>query len=385
MNEQESKRWSEDIKRFISEEHNLAEEFVRSVDESDVVVLWGAGKALCWYIRFLDQRGIRAKYIIDKNPEQQGKTIFELKVISVSEISKMHIHDSIKIVISAPKYKKQIMEEATSFFGKDKIYSFEAEIYYTFIHDLQGYKQYLLDNILFIQDLYNDLSDEKSRETLTAFIKGRVSANQDYFIDAQVPDQYFPRDIISLGQDEVIVEAGSNDGKTLEEMLNITKGKFKRIYCIEPDEECGEMLKKIISKSEKPITLIQKGVGESLGSVKFKTDSEMGASKVVKEGEWDYKIDITTIDHEITEKITMIKMDIEGLEYAALKGAERVIKKDMPKLAICVYHEKEDILRIWQYLKEMQPRYRFFLRHHNWGAAETVLYAVPSVEKEDDL
>ena len=139
------------------------------------------------------------------------------------------------------------------------------------------------------------------------------------------------------------------------------------------------MLKKIISKSEKPITLIQKGVGESLGSVKFKTDSEMGASKVVKEGEWDYKIDITTIDHEITEKITMIKMDIEGLEYAALKGAERVIKKDMPKLAICVYHEKEDILRIWQYLKEMQPRYRFFLRHHNWGAAETVLYAVSEI------
>lgn len=230
-----------------------------------------------------------------------------------------------------------------------------------------------------MQDFYDDLSDLQSCKTLTAIIKGRISANQDYFVEVNVPNQYFPQDIVGLTEDEVIVEAGSNDGTTLEEILQYTQGKFKKIYCFEPDKVCIAMLKNVIVKSKKPITLIPRGVGEAEGSVRFKTDSSMGGSKVVGEGEeWDYKIDITTMNHEITENVTMIKMDIEGMEYAALKGAERIIKESMPKLAICVYHEKEDILRVWQYLKSIQPDYKFYLRHHNWGATETVLYAIPN-------
>ena len=47
-----------------------------------------------------------------------------------------------------------------------------------------------------------------------------------------VDDQYFPHDIVVLNDKEVIVEAGSNDGSTLKDMLRKTEGKFKRIYCL---------------------------------------------------------------------------------------------------------------------------------------------------------
>ena len=35
-------------------------------------------------------------------------------------------------------------------------------------------------------------------------------------------------------------------------------------------------------------------------------------------------------------RVTLIKMDIEGSEMAALKGAEKIIKRDRPKLAVCI-------------------------------------------------
>ena len=40
-----------DLYDFIISEKNLAEEFVQTVQEEDVIVLWGAGKALYWYMR----------------------------------------------------------------------------------------------------------------------------------------------------------------------------------------------------------------------------------------------------------------------------------------------------------------------------------------------
>lgn len=369
----------EDLKKFISEQRNLAEEFVTAVSPEDTIILWGGGIALYWYNKFFQKRGIQPSFIIDKNPNQQGKVLYGMKVVSPAEVLGMQNWDKAKFVVTAPKYRDEIINEIRQLFGNVKIYSFEAEIYYTFIPDVKQYREYLLENFDTLRDMYYEFSDEKSKDTLVAFVKGRISAEQEYFIQAMVPNQYFPKDIIRLSADEVIVEAGSNDGRTLKEMIDITNGKFKRIYCFEPDRICIEMLKKIITDSKKPINLVRKGVGASKSEVRFKTDSIMGGSRVVTDEDYDYKIDIIPIDDAIDEKVTMMKMDIEGLEFDALQGAERILREDMPKLAICVYHEKEDIIRIWQYLKSVQPKYKFYLRHHNWGATETVLYAVPQM------
>ena len=122
--------------------------------------------------------------------------------------------------------------------------------------------------------------------------------------------------------------------------------------------------------------MIKKGVGAASGEMKFKTDSVHGGSKIVYSGRYDYKIDVTTIDEEIKQHVSMIKMDIEGLELDALKGCKRILSEDAPRLAICVYHRINDIIEIWKFLKKTQPQYKFYLRHHNWGATETVLYAI---------
>jgi len=72
---------------------------------------------------------------------------------------------------------------------------------------------------------------------------------------------------------------------------------------------------------------------------------------------------IDSLVHELSlEKIDFIKMDIEGTELDALKGAFYSIKKFIPKLAISVYHLKNDIYEIPKYLKELLPEYNFFIK-----------------------
>lgn len=74
--------------------------------------------------------------------------------------------------------------------------------------------------------------------------------------------------------------------------------------------------------------------------------------------------------------ITFIKMDIEGSELEALKGAKETIKQFKPKLAICVYHKKEDLLEIPQYILSLNPGYKLFLRNAASIPTDVVLYAL---------
>ena len=85
-------------------------------------------------------------------------------------------------------------------------------------------------------------------------------------------------------------------------------------------------------------------------------------------------IDVFCEQHEL-ETVNYIKMDIEGSEMRALRGAERTIQRFRPKLAICVYHRPADLWEITNYIADRYRFYCLFLGHHSLHAEETVLYA----------
>jgi hypothetical protein len=71
-------------------------------------------------------------------------------------------------------------------------------------------------------------------------------------------------------------------------------------------------------------------------------------------------------------------MDIEGAELNALKGAERIIREQKPKLAICIYHKPEDVWKIPSLLLDFVPDYKFYIRHYFYSSFwNTVLFALP--------
>ncbi len=93
-----------------------------------------------------------------------------------------------------------------------------------------------------------------------------------------------------------------------------------------------------------------------------------------------FVVKTVAIDDVVRERglktVNFIKMDIEGAELAALRGAENTIKRFRPKLAISVYHKLEDFWTIPQYLESLKLEYRFYLRHFTIHAEESVLFAV---------
>jgi FkbM family methyltransferase len=93
------------------------------------------------------------------------------------------------------------------------------------------------------------------------------------------------------------------------------------------------------------------------------------------------RVSTITIDDFVKEKsikrVDFIKMDIEGSELNALKGAEKTLRTYKPKLAICLYHSLDDFVQIPEYLSSLDLPYEFYLDHFTIHAEETILFAIP--------
>lgn len=75
------------------------------------------------------------------------------------------------------------------------------------------------------------------------------------------------------------------------------------------------------------------------------------------------------------QRVDFIKMDIEGAETNALKGAHETIRKFKPKLAIALYHSADDFESIPSLVREMDSGYKFYFSHCSIHAEESMLFA----------
>ena len=217
------------------------------------------------------------------------------------------------------------------------------------------------------------LEDDKSKNVIDTIVENRRTGNGD-FSNIYEENQYFVDDIISFNSNEVLIDGGAYIGDTMEIYLQKCDNQFKKIYAFEPDDNNYLKLKQIY-QSDNRIELIHAGLGRKHEELYFLSNgSSNTAGTVAQDG--DYKVVIDSIDEKVKDEVSFIKMDIEGYELDALKGARNTILQYKPKLAICVYHKAEDLYEIPQYIRELVPEYKLYLRHHSKGIAETVLYAV---------
>jgi FkbM family methyltransferase len=75
-------------------------------------------------------------------------------------------------------------------------------------------------------------------------------------------------------------------------------------------------------------------------------------------------------------RVDFIKMDIEGAELMALKGAENAIRSFKPRMAISIYHSMNDFVDIPNWIAGLGIGYKIYLGHYTIHAEETILYAI---------
>ena len=158
-------------------------------------------------------------------------------------------------------------------------------------------------------------------------------------------------------------------------------GQYTRIFAFEPDPACyATCVENAKREGLERVELIQSGLAAEVGTASFFAEGH-GSSRIVQSesGNQIQTIQTVSIDATVGDTtIGFVKLDVEGAELSVLRGAETVIQRDRPFLAVCVYHRPGDLLDITSYLHSLVPEYRFYLRHYSVWSTETVLYATAS-------
>lgn len=243
-----------------------------------------------------------------------------------------------------------------------------------------------------IENIKSRLSDAKSRLVYDNMIHYRCTHDSKYLDGIVDENQYFDKDLIKFGNKEVFVDCGAFNGDTIRSFLKNLRGglgKLKEIVALEPDPYSYKKLTDWVSgfstDAAKRIKCYNMGTWDEKSSLTFKGGAAgasviLDARRSVLSGDkiGNVSVDVDTLDDILKEKpVTFIKMDIEGSELPSLKGAEKVISNNLPRLTICIYHSDEDMLEIPEYLMEKYPEYSLYVRQHAFGDFETVLYAIP--------
>ena len=239
-------------------------------------------------------------------------------------------------------------------------------------------KVFYATNTARINAIADRLADEQSKDIYWGMIKFRQSLNKKDFplCDCEEPPQYFIKEVKFREEGEVFIDCGAFDGDTLDEFLKRCPN-YKHIIAFEPDTANFHVLCQKHGGNSK-ITLIKAGVYNTDGEVFFIERADLSSAVSAKEASDTVRIPVKSIDNLNVDNVSFIKMDIEGSELNALKGAEKTILRDKPKLAICIYHSNEDMLCIPEYIYTLVPDYKFYVRQYGKYPYiyDTVLYAL---------
>lgn len=360
-----------------------------NVSSSKPIVCFGASALAIQFVCGIEIYD-RIKFVCDNDPKKIGTKILGYEVHPASLLSSLSPDDV--VIVNTSTFPQPEIEKAICSYGRFDVWSA-----YTLTHAIfEPLSVELFDNYNEILQTAQMLVDETSRDLYLEIVRRRMRYGECDFSDLVIwgDVEYLVPQFFGSNppRDEIIIDCGAYNGDTMLKFMRHFQNRLKKIYAFEciPEnlkklEECAAT--QIQLREYAPEILVMPyGCGNKNGKVFFAESQQANGSFMLDARKNALNALPTCAIHEVQtvrlddvmpigERITFIKADIEGSEYAMLQGAKRIIQTYKPKLAISIYHEGADYYRIPQLIKEFVPEYNLAVRHHKKNHVDTDLYA----------
>ncbi len=329
--------------------------------------LWGCGNYAEYIYGILSKNKITIEGVFIDDDPKPGLVFHGYTVTSFKEIESKY--PRINIIRGNGNIEREVRYQSTETVGT--IYSF---------FDLMGFGWYINDETMdqyahTLNSMYNIFADDISRESFAAYLKSRSFSSWTYIQPHVCEKMYFPS-FIELSAHESFIDCGAFDGDTLKLFSNKTS-TWDNYVAIEPSIKPYEALNTYIAdnKLENVLTL-KIGVWNKKTTLSFIEGNDV--SRVVEgDDDGDIMIEVDALDNICGDMpVTYIKMDLEGSELDALEGAKNTILKNVPKLAISLYHKRSHLVDVYKFVSGLNLGYKFYFRIHTKVGSDAVLYAV---------
>ncbi len=369
---------------FINEENTLWQ-YLKTAGKP--VVLYGTGNGADKVLARLAETGVPVSGIFASDEFVRGQQFHGFTVQAYSEL--MALRKQVIVLIAFASELPDVLERFYKLASVHETYAphvpvFSGEETVT----AAWIKKYERE----LQTVYERLADAVSRETFASVLNYKLSGKLSYLQACTTNRAEDLRTLFSFGGEETYLDLGAYNGDTVQEFLQLTRGRYKKIVALEPDPKNFKKLTDFVRQNElKHITCLQAGVWNDCGSLEltgnggrqstfweadrsgFATQS-LSQTGSMKKKVKKQQVHVVSVDAVLgNEHADYMKFDVEGKEKEALEGAAGHLVPDgngaLPKLLVAAYHHDEDLFALPLLLWKLQPEYKIYLRKHPYVPA----------------
>lgn len=374
-------------------------EEIRNVNN---IIMFGAGSKARQVIKLLADKNIFPCEICDNNKMLHGQKFMvggqKTYVISpYDEIREKYKSYSILIsttITNAMSIKDDLVKSgeqnpiyhACNFFKVDETFLSYEEV----IND-ERYKR-----------IYELLEDEDSKRIYVKNINSKLTGNGLALYDEMTGKSFFDEDLLCNMETDIFVDAGAFTGDTILQFLEFSKGKYQKIYAIEPDKGNYVALQKFIKYGviENVETFNVGGWSEDGERNFFSTSNNENVnygspnlfqdiSTSITKGELEacqkensvatnYKVKLDSVDNIVKDhRASVIKINALAADMPILIGCKETILESKPVFVMEYGARPEYMIEEVIWLDDLKVGYKFYMRQKSiFGDCKTLLYAI---------
>lgn len=359
--------------------------FNRLKNNDRAVYIYGAGEYADLLKVYLESKGLRVKGFAVKDH-------FANKIPNTTPLSEIVSVNNMSLIYGlGGGYSKQFyknIEYIQKELAKCKNSDFFVICDYwlseqkgLFNHEFVDYV-FLKQNIDVFRQTYEMLADERSKCIMTEYLYASVchDASKLAELGSSWDHDYDLNLLFETCGDGIVIECGAFDGKTITEISEFTNNKYDMLALECDDDNYKKCCER--AKTYPNINIVKLGAwNKKTKLVMIQNDSASYLKEVDENVDSSNVVEVVDIDSLVgNKKVATLIMDIEGSELNALMGAQCAIMNGA-NLAVRVYHRKEDLITIPQYIHNLNKNYKFYLRFERGASLcragdETTLYAI---------
>ena len=176
----------------------------------------------------------------------------------------------------------------------------------------------------------------------------------------------YHRDFIFNGS--TVLDVGANIGN--HTVFYALSGAAK-VYPFEPNPRANRLLARTIATNKLSdtvdLTYLEYGIGDVATTLGVHTANENNLGRTVLSDDSDVRVEVRPLDDfEFAGRISLIKIDVEGMEIPALTGAAKTVARHRPVVAVEV--DDSNAEQFWDWVQDTDYQVVRMVRRHQLNA-----------------
>ncbi len=325
------------------------------------IVFYGTGDGGDKIKSELDRLGIPVAGVFASDGFVRKREYHGMPVLSYADAVKIFGEDMVVLLVFGSSLPP-MLERFFTLAGKHEMYVPDVPVAGGEIFNAAFYEAHREE----IEEVRALLADEESRGVFDAVINYRLTGKLDYLAEHLTDEATVMETVLHPDRYRVTLDLGAYNGDTALSLMEYAPS-LQTVIALEPDEKnftklCLNTVRtgKVephfgAAWNQREILTFRKGGGRGIRKAgKEKTVEVMGLCPD------------TLLEGRIPD---FIKFDVEGAERRAIEGCAESIREYTPELQVALYHRSEDIFVLPRMIRELNPKYRFYMRRYPYVPA----------------